>query len=610
MQGANSALIFRDDLTGFFNKRYLKHQELRFQSFQDTNIPYTLVMLDIDNFKDINDTYGHIKGDKVLRDFSAYLKKSLRKGDSIIRFGGDEFLFLMFNTELYDAEIVCERLIRNCSKKKFSGLEISISAGLASFPIDGKDFKVLVDKADKALYEAKRLGKNRLSRLNDKKIVIPSRIFVNRKAEKEILSNGMTTIHKSPAIYFVKGNIGMGKTRLVKEVLRSCRSREILWSNCISFLDEIPYFPIREMLKYKFRRRKEDIFRTIPDAYRTELGKLIPEVLIGMESNTKSEPSDLEGYRLYQSLLQVIMEGELPKVLVIDNMQWIDNASVAFISYMLRTMKNVDIKCIFIYREEEKTELIKDFSSYISREIPVREISLPPLGSASIKLMIKSIIGDVPPNNLVSYARKESGGNPFFLEELIRELFEKKFLQLKQETWCFSQPDMEIVPKSIEEIIQKKYMDIAEAERNMLELGAVMGRFDVTLFSLLMEKEEDTILKLLENIYNAGLIDEIGGKITFRQEITREVIYKRNINPFKKRRLHQRIGLILESIPGTRDPETLNELAFHFYYARNKEKGVKYSLKAAEFARQNMLLEEVKRFYSWADDLLGNTPYN
>ncbi len=255
MKEVNSNLAYYDDLTGFYNRRYLRKKEEELKSFQACAIPYSIVMFDIDNFKDINDTYGHLTGDKTLKDFSTFLRKSLRAGDSIFRYGGDEFVFLMLNTEKYDAEQLCHRILTRCSSQKFAGLKINLSAGIAAFPEDGNKFDGLLKLADNALYEAKRTGKNRIGNLNNKQLVIPSKVFVNRKKEKEILINGLNSNKNSPSVYFISGNIGIGKTRLIKEVLHSVSGHEILWSNCISFLEEIPYFPIREILKYKLRRR-------------------------------------------------------------------------------------------------------------------------------------------------------------------------------------------------------------------------------------------------------------------------------------------------------------------------------------------------------------------
>ncbi len=607
MQEVNSNLIYYDDLTGFYNRRYLRKKQEELKTFQDCDIPYSIVMFDIDNFKDINDTYGHLTGDNTLKDFSTFLRNSLRAGDSIFRYGGDEFVFLMLNTEKYDAEHLCHRILTRCSKQKFGGLKINLSAGIAAFPEDGNKFDGLLKLADEALYEAKRTGKNRIGNLNKKQLLIPSKVFINRKKEKETLINGLNSTKNSPSVFFIKGNVGIGKTRLIKEVLHSVSGHEILWSNCISFLEEIPYFPIREIVKYKLRRRGKDILKSIPVPYRLEIGKLIPEVLIGLKNIPNLESGEIDGYRLYESIYKVIFKGRLPKVIVVDNLQWIDNASIAFFTYLLRTLKNTDIKFIFIYRQEEENDVIKDFSSYISRESAIQEITLEPLVSAQTKQLLKSFIGDLPSNEMIRYIKTETGGNPFFIEELTQELYNRDYLRLRADKWFFNEPVTEIIPKSIQDIIIRKYENLGEKHQEILNIASVLGYFDLEIVLELTGLSEEDMIICFEDIYNLGLIEEINRKVVFREEITRGAIYEAKLNLIHRRILHKKLGRKLEEKFKENLTSVIEQLAFHYYNANDEKKGVYYSLKAGEKARNHGAISEVIKYYAWADELLGNS---
>ena len=93
--------------------------------------------------------------------------------------------------------------------------------------------------------------------------------------------------------------------------------------------------------------------------------------------------------------------------------------------------------------------MIKDFSSYISRETAIQEITLEPLGSAPTKQLLKSFIGELPSNEMIRYIRAEAGGNPFFIEELTHELYCRDHLRLRADKWYFNEPVTEIIPKSI-----------------------------------------------------------------------------------------------------------------------------------------------------------------
>ena len=136
-------------------------------------------MADVDNFKTFNDRYGHIKGDTALRQIAYVLQSKSRKIDTVARYGGEEFAIVMPNTSKENARLFSERL-RNEVEKLFAGdasveaeMRLTISCVLAAFPDDVSTKDDLIAKADLALYEAKRAGKNRTcvyeSAMGDKK---------------------------------------------------------------------------------------------------------------------------------------------------------------------------------------------------------------------------------------------------------------------------------------------------------------------------------------------------------------------------------------------------------------------------------------------------------
>ncbi len=140
--------------------------ETRRAEIDETNL--TLVMIDVDNFKDYNDTFGHLKGDAALREISRVLKNKSRKFDTAARYGGEEFAIIMPKTSKENARLFAERL-RSEIEKIYSTTEspdgkdrcITISSGIATYPDDAETKDELISRADLALYEAKRSGKNR-----------------------------------------------------------------------------------------------------------------------------------------------------------------------------------------------------------------------------------------------------------------------------------------------------------------------------------------------------------------------------------------------------------------------------------------------------------------
>ncbi len=157
-----------DWLTKLWNYgRFQQLLSLEMEKAKINEAPLSLVMLDIDNFKNFNDTFGHTMGDKVLKNIAQILKNNSRKIDQVVRYGGEEFSIIMPETPKENAAHSCERLRREVEKfyvqdqNTSLNKNLTISLGLASFPDDAEMKEELVNRADLALYEAKRTGKNK-----------------------------------------------------------------------------------------------------------------------------------------------------------------------------------------------------------------------------------------------------------------------------------------------------------------------------------------------------------------------------------------------------------------------------------------------------------------
>jgi len=160
-------LSVTDELSGLYNRRFLFQRLYELIATIDRHGgEFSLLSLDIDHFKMVNDTYGHQEGDKVIRAFGKLLKQRLRKSDIAARTGGEEFTVVMPNTDLQMAKNVAEDLNAALSQKTFgeSGriFNVSFSGGVVSYPIDASSLDLLVSRSDRLLYEAKRRGRNRI----------------------------------------------------------------------------------------------------------------------------------------------------------------------------------------------------------------------------------------------------------------------------------------------------------------------------------------------------------------------------------------------------------------------------------------------------------------
>ncbi|MGD1075663.1 MAG: diguanylate cyclase [Thermodesulfovibrionales bacterium] len=162
-------LAIRDGLTGLYNHRYIQESiSLELERSSRHARTFCLIFVDVDHFKNYNDTNGHVEGDYVLRSLASILRTCFRKVDLVSRYGGEEFMILLPETLKKEAARLAEEIRKRIEGHPFHGREnqpsgkITVSMGVASFPEDGTDASTLIKKSDAALYRAKEQGRNRI----------------------------------------------------------------------------------------------------------------------------------------------------------------------------------------------------------------------------------------------------------------------------------------------------------------------------------------------------------------------------------------------------------------------------------------------------------------
>jgi diguanylate cyclase (GGDEF)-like protein len=170
-------LISHDDLTGLLSSRSF-FSELRREAgrAKAENRPFCVLMMDGDNFKRVNDNFGHLTGSKTIEEIGFSITTNLRSGDAAARFGGDEFAAFLLDADLAQGVVAAERIRESIEAYDFSVVRqgsdranhhITVSVGVSSFPSDSSDPIELVEMADSALYRAKREGRNRVAAYRD-----------------------------------------------------------------------------------------------------------------------------------------------------------------------------------------------------------------------------------------------------------------------------------------------------------------------------------------------------------------------------------------------------------------------------------------------------------
>ena len=160
-----SDLAYKDRLTGLYNRRYL--DEVLYKEIERTkryNHDLSIIMIDIDHFKRVNDKYGHQKGDEVLSNVSMIITESTRINDSVFRYGGEEICVVLPETNISNALIVAEKIRRNVESQSLfmTSLKITISLGVSCFTKERNTAQLIIESSDSALYSAKQNGRNRV----------------------------------------------------------------------------------------------------------------------------------------------------------------------------------------------------------------------------------------------------------------------------------------------------------------------------------------------------------------------------------------------------------------------------------------------------------------
>mgnify|MGYP000719466052 CR=1 FL=1 len=198
-----------DRLTGLFNRPYFDETyEQQVSLAQRYQTELAVLFLDIDDFKEINDSFGHLAGDIALQRVAEIIRDEKRDSDIAARYGGEEFVLLMPLTQSLNAAILAERIRTKIEATaiafKDESFSLTISGGLASYPLDATDPKELLGMADRALYLAKGAGKNTISPFKQDR-----RRYLRVPLEREVLIKPMDFVNE-PYTTFTSKNIGMG----------------------------------------------------------------------------------------------------------------------------------------------------------------------------------------------------------------------------------------------------------------------------------------------------------------------------------------------------------------------------------------------------------------
>ncbi len=584
----------KDDLTQVYSRGFLDlilQKEIKKALRYGTT--FSILYIDLDDFNLINNLYSHSEGDRVLYEFAKFLKNSLRETDYIVRYGGDEFIVLLTHTNLEGAKLTSNRILESLKNFDFGGVKLSCSIGIVEVPTHGSDWQTIFSKLEIALFRAKKQGKRGFYFIQNHDLVhpvMPSPTFIGRRSE---IASLIDEIEKGThPIIAVTGETGIGKTRFVEEVLKHLDAFQILASRASAVGLSSPYYPFLTILK----KAKENDYLEFSKAYnqleeieKVALGMLTPEL--------GYLPENVDRYKLYDAFSKMfsLISKKVRTLIFIDDLHLSSPQTLELIYYLSHSeIKNLKIIVTFIRENIQNTNLEK-FLTHLARERFLTEIKLSQLTRGESYELIEALLQGKCSEKLKVMVYEKSGGNPYFIEEILKELYKRETIVFSDNEWQITQPDLNFVPETINGILLEKTKKF-EGEK-FLEYAACLGNeIEIRIMELLLGTNKGEIYDIVDKLLKERILFEKSPDIfAFKEGLIREVIISK-LSSARKRFLHKHILSTLESY-GSSIPFKEKRLAYHAIELKEKEKIKAYALKAARNLRDQFSYEEALRYF-------------
>jgi len=592
---------FIDELTGLYNRRYLGGWiDTELARCKRYNLPLSIALIDLDDFKQINDLKGHLVGDNVLIQFSQFLQEELRAADMIVRYGGDEFIIIFPNTKKDHSNAVMKRILIKVKGKSFDGHQLTASCGIASFPEDGSDWEALFKIADKRMYQVKRVNKGGIGtkEIIEEELQIPTQRIIGRKKELSICSEYAKS--KENNLIIISGEAGVGKTRLINEVIPILSERVLFTGASYPAMSQSPYYATRQVLHdlvSKYEETVREIFvenLTLPQ--KRIISNFLPNLTQGLSKTTGDR------LMLFDTITKFIdkLSEKVPLSILLDDLHWASDSTLDLLHFILKSRK-ATYPIFGTYRLEEiKGTPFSEKITFIGREGLYKEISLETLDENYTEEMISTILNHRVFPSLVNFVYKESGGNPFFIEEILKEMKDSGALYKTGDGYELEKGVTFHIPKTIEDTVNHKLSLVDEKLREVTNIAALIGGdFDFSLLHSITELNEGELYDQLDQLKEFQFLSEKAGSIyAFKEVVIRQVIVDKILSG-TKRELHEKIAETIEkTLPES--PEKYEQLAYQYYNSGNKVKLVEFAEKAGDNARSIYAHNEAIKFYNWA----------
>ncbi len=565
---------YHDHLTQAYDRAFLfQFIPKRLKTAEEENYKIALFMIDLDNFKHINDTHGHLVGDKVIKGVVERLREALRENDYIIRYAGDEFLVILEDIELEGAYTVAQRLLS--SVRKFSidvkGKKVSqtTSMGFALFPEDANTLEELIERADEALYLVKKRSKDNFAHFKEVNInqisvkagmnSFPCRTFINRENEYQLIKKRLDELSSKQTIKAVVacGESGIGKSRLLKETSGFCHQSgiETIFFSPYQKNSLTPYFLLSKTfnnyLMNSFLHNKEETLKTVKIVPEEKIN-ILSHFLTCLKDNFPSKGDKPQESRIifeaFLSLIKVLSGKKGGLFLGLDNIQYSDIASLEFFDYVLDKepklrlfifMDILDPIPAGVYNPSAITKIIAKIGSRMNADVFKLGLFTPENAIAMNEAIFPGIGSATEFNKIIYEITK---GHPFFIEELLKFLLEKSVIYFENDKWQVKEIKKEELPQSLDDVIRQRIEGLDLDIKETILLSSVIGEeINPEILSKIKSTNEGDILEILDKAKKLKIIKDEENGFSFLNIAAKEVTLN-EIPEAQKKGIYNRVS--------------------------------------------------------------------
>lgn len=443
-------------------------------------------------------------------------------------------------------------------------------------------------------------------------------LIIEREAELEQLLRlwDLAQIGRGQMV-LVGGEAGVGKSFLVEQLGAQAEGAVVLVGQCGEMETGSPYQPFIDILReYLLRRASLDGAEQLEDDANI-LVTLIPQIRQFVPALPELPPlePEQERSRLMRSISEFIKRAAnvQPWVLVIDNMQWIDPASMRVLFYLFRNISSTPILIVGLYRDvdlSQKHPLFK-LDQELSKYPNYQKMSIGRLTKEGVlQLLVNTWNTDVPVE-WVEAIFNRTGGNPFYVKEVIKGLAEEGVVLFREGKWMFRPIGDVKLPKTVRDTVMNRLGRLRENTQELIRRASVLGpQFSMNDLLAVSDVTEEGMFDALDEALERNILREVegGAMLAFTHADVQQVIYE-ELSTHRQQVLHRHIGEVLETRYANNLAPVASQVANHFIQAHETLKAVTYCLEAAHYAQKIYAYQNALHWFRQAEHLLPDNSH-